>query len=229
MATALCLIFSPRRYELTAGVKWFVLGALFLSLWGCTFSHTAYQTSQGLKMLGFKQSHRVGRHQDWVLPANTSVYLGYPAVSESLANEWPRLRFELAKTWQQALEAKFQTVVMANLDTPNRANIAAANALGVDIVMELKVLNAEDHLSSLVEWVDEYGLASKAPRSVGRDNIYVLVTIVDVRSQKRLDSIVVSSKSSRLAYNQNTPQHLVVGAVRALSSRFGDPYYSALN
>lgn len=211
---------SQAYSNLSVAIKRLFVLLLVFTFWGCTFKHTAYQTSQGLKNLGLVTSHEVERTQQWVLPTDAKVYLSYPNVGRQIGSELPRLRTQITDVWLQNIDLQFQNVVMAGLDEPVTQSLTNAQQQGYDLMLSLTVLEAQEHLSSWSEINAEYGIATKHPKKAARDKLYIAVGIYDVRTGKRLDTVTVTSKSSRLAIGERVLADLVNGALAAVNSRF---------
>lgn len=200
----------------------FVLGLAWL-VGGCTYAHTAQKTDRALQALALRSSEQVARNGSWVLPANATVYLSYPQAGYRLKAQMPRLRADLAPLWHEGVAFRFQRVTMAPLELSAAATLAAARAQNFDLLFELQLLAVEDRLSSVTERVAEAGTARKAPPLQGRDQLSLAVLIFDVRSGRRLDTLVVNSKSGLWAWAAVEPEDLLEAAVGALEQHLAAP------
>lgn len=204
------------RISLSLVFKWAFVCFLPVVTVACTAANTRYQTSQALKQLGFKNATTISRSERWVLAGASSVLLSYPMVGPGLTSEFPRLRNQLAELWLPVMSAKFQRVSMTPMMLNPTAVLDMARSQDYDILLQLRVMGSEDHLSSVHEWWREGGIPSKNPRLTGRDRLQVTLEVIDARTGRRLDTLQSLSVSRRLAWGEVTPAQMIDEAVGAL-------------
>ncbi len=198
---------QPKGFISVALKRAFAL--VLLGLAGCTYQHSMQTVTSVGKNLGFSPQVSVARGYRWVLPSSSSVYFTYPEVGVRVPHDAARLRHDFSTALEQAFTHKFQRVKMADMDTSLADVFTRAQEEGFNVVFCFTVQSVEDRLSSLTEWHQDYGLATRNPIPRGADHVEVALSAYDVQTQRKLDTWVVSSRTARWAWDAQTPHDLV--------------------
>lgn len=175
-----------------------LLLAFALSLCSCTFKYTAQTTQLWLQRSEFIDHHRLYRQQDWTLPGGAAIYVAFP---DSRFPDAMDLRVQRELIGQ--LSAHFPVLESGSgAETPQLA-LQRARAAGMSFMLYPQLRRLRDEVNSWRE------LDSGRTAGLGRDRLQVQVQIYDSVNRRLLDTALVSSRSSWLAWQQQAPEHML--------------------
>jgi hypothetical protein len=189
---------------------------LWLFVTACTLHHTAEISRQVASDLGLRGSVGVNRSAAWALPDHAVVYLAEPELSRNLQTTHPRLLLELRKALEGQVQESFFSYVTAQTGQALPESLAAALSSQCNLLLQLSLQQADDNLSSVTERRDDRGLADV---ETGRDQLRLVMKILDVRSGRLLDTLSVDSRSGWWRWDEHQVVELVEPALSAMFER----------
>lgn len=199
------------------GLLWVCVLAYLLV--GCTLAHTRQSSGDIARQLGMADQAQVQRGGNWVLAANSRVYLAFPQSPETVHQTYPRLALSVFDALQEHLSGHFAQVQLAPWQESRDDSWQRAAEQSVDFLLVPHILAREDQLSSVREIHRDWQVSSAygGERRVGRDRVSLRLQVYDLRSRRLLDTLTVHVVSSRIAWAERTPQILAQHAALALT------------
>lgn len=179
-----------------------IINLLIFAMLGCTVQHTREVTRSTLEELGLHSSVEVSRTNFWVLPHSTKIVLSRTALSEGLNSEFPRLRKQLDELFVVATREKFPLVLQQDTEMSIPAALLAAQYSNADVLLYLTLRQADD----------KEGIWNK-------DRLELVLTVLDVRSGRVLDTLMTQSGSGWPDWSEHKVASLVKPSVHAMISQ----------
>ena len=169
----------------------------------CTYHHSVQTTREWLHKTEFIDHHQLTRQQDWTLPASAAIFVAFPDSRHPQA-----LDLRLQHTLAQQLGRHFPLLERGTRPQTFAAALGEARARGLPFMIYPRLLHFSDKADSALELND-----SPAPETaLGRDRLQVQLLIFDCVNRRMLETAVISSRSSWLAWQRRGPEDMLAPA-----------------
>ncbi|TQV81271.1 DUF4823 domain-containing protein [Exilibacterium tricleocarpae] len=168
---------------------------------GCTLNHSLALSREWLHTAEVVDHHQLSRRQQWTLPVSTSLYIAFP---DSHYRDVIDLRMQ--QTLAEQLGRHFPVLERGQRAQTRSAALQQARILGIPFVVYPQLLQLRDKTDS------GEALATDVDIDLGRDRVQVQLLIFDSINQRLLDSAIISSRSSWLAWFRRAPEDMFAPA-----------------
>lgn len=187
---------------------------------GCTYQYSVQQAEYWSGKTQAVASHKVSRQQEWVLPADSTIYLAFPQVTQSeMALSDEHVSYQLGSALNhnlyQAMSVHFPQVTQGQQPASLAEALRSAKQAGCVFLIYPRVFHLQDGINSLLEFDELLGGFS----DVGLDRIAVQLVIYDAISERLLDGVTVQSKSGWLAFYKQNPESLIADGFALVSRK----------
>ncbi|SMF38986.1 protein of unknown function [Alteromonadaceae bacterium Bs31] len=167
----------------------FLIVFLLFSLSACTSQYMAAGYQKTKEVLSLEEQHELIRKADWRLATHTPLYLAkpsYPQQTSSGSTEYLRARYALLSALERAFIARYPTLHTETSALELDEAITASQIAGARVLVYPQLLG-------YLDYADKSGGNAKAMFSKDKTTIQIL--LIDVYSQKILDTATIQSKS----------------------------------
>lgn len=173
-------------------------------LLGCTTAYVSSVTEQALSEARLKSSYSVERNAEWIVHANTPIFLAWPADIKSTSRT--RNLFNLYQSLDFTLKQTFPAYTTGQHRSHLQEWFSEAATRGSELLFLPKLVTTENNLSSRQEILE--GSALHSDKKMGTDKAVFQVLIYEVGTQKLIDVATVSSRSHLFSSKVQLPLDL---------------------
>ena len=196
--------------ELKFSVK--VVGLLVLCslIAACTAQHTADRSAAIYDATGISGKTRIQRNEQWVMQANSRIYLAHPRTGKKSQE----VQQQLSKNLARSLEQNFAEIVMGSSALPLSEALREAKANGMAYLFYPRLAAVRDGINSVQEVDDSF---FEDDKSFGFDRLSVQVQIYNAQNGQFMDRVNIESRSGWFSIYSNSPEELMASAFEKTS------------
>lgn len=172
---------------------------------GCTYEYAIQETEYWGDKSQVASTHRVSRQGDWVLPADSSIYVAKPQMPEGSDSTQQALTSQICANLVKAMSEYFPQTALGADFLPLEDALAEAHRSGSLYLIYPKLV--QFHQGTLAG--DQVEDEAEEVRVISRSRISVQLMIYDVLSQQLVEGVTVRSKGGWLADFQEEPTSLI--------------------
>ncbi len=189
--------FFARRISIRQAV---VLPLLFgAALTGCTASYTYQLIDEALAEARLKARPQIKRSTHWVMPQSSSIWVAFPQ------NKHPQKLNRLVKdSLSLSLAQEFAVVDSARDPESLNASIKRARQRGYSYMLYPNLIRHDDHVNSVMEMDEDMERFDQ----IGQDAVVLAMLLVDVATERLIDSAIVSIEGGYLHLYRQSPNDL---------------------
>ncbi len=173
---------------------------LCATLTSCTASYTYQLIDQTLVEAKLKASPRVQRSNHWVMPKSSSIWVAFPQ------NKQPQKLNRLVKdSLTLSLAQQFAMVDSARDPEGLNASIKRARQGGFSYMIYPKLIRHDDYVNSVMEMDEDMERFDQ----IGQDVVVLTLLLVDVATERLIDSTVVRTEGGYMHLYRQSPSDLI--------------------
>jgi hypothetical protein len=177
-----------------------------IGLTGCTYSYTKDVTHSLLQQAGWGDGVASARTQGFTLPTGTSMYIVYPRSSPKLERKVPRFSTKLQEALLEAAQSRGLKGIVGDYQQGVDEALDDARVYDSDFLLSVTVTDLE---------------SGTKPRK-HNDGFELHLTLYDVRSQRLLDTLTISTKRG-LSPAERSNDALIYTSANAVLDRLYTP------
>ncbi len=173
---------------------------LCATLTSCTASYTYHLIDQTLVNTKLKANPQVQRSNHWVMPQSSSIWVAFPQ------NNQPQKLNRLVKDCLTlSLAQQFAMVDSAQDPEGLNASIKRAHQRGFSFMLYPKLIRHDDHVNSVMEMDEDMERFDQ----IGQDVVVLTLLLVDVATERLIDSSVVRTEGGYMHIYRQSPSDLI--------------------
>ncbi|WP_390619059.1 DUF4823 domain-containing protein [Maricurvus nonylphenolicus] len=177
------------------------LGAIFLQ--GCTASYTYQMIDEALVDARLTPNHKLERTVKWVLPQSTSIWVAFPQ------NQQPQKLNRMVKdSLSLSLAQRFARVGSSRDPGSLSMAMQEARQQGYAFMVYPKLIRHENHINSIMEMDEDMERLDQ----IKQDVVVLTFILMDVTTQRMVDSSIVSISGGYLHIYRQNPSDLIAVA-----------------
>lgn len=172
-------------------------------LQACTASYTYQIFDEALADARLKPNHKLERSVKWVLPQTSSIWVAFPQ------NHQPQKLNRLVKdSLSLSLGQRFARVGASRDPVSLDLAMLEARQQGYAYMVYPKLIRYENHINSIMEMDEEMERYDQ----LGQDIVVLTFILMDVTTQRMVDSSIVSISGGYLHMYHQSPSDLIAVA-----------------
>jgi Domain of unknown function (DUF4823) len=170
------------------------------TLTSCTASYTYQLIDQTLVDTKLKANPQVQRSNHWVMPQSSTIWVAFPQ------NKQPQKFNRLVKdSLTLSLAQQFAMVDSARDPEGFNASIKRARHRGFSYMLYPKLIRQDDYVNSVMEMDEDMERFDQ----MGQDVLVLTLLLVDVATERLIDSTVVRTEGGYMHIYRQSPSDLI--------------------